>query len=133
MIGKNLPLRSRFLPLGRPCPLGLATGLTGLFLGTVGYLFLMLLPSLRSDMAGIVHGVELGVFSGRLFERDAHIGSKIILSLFRQQSTRESTGLCSDNIVLCALCIFGHELFEFDDAIEEGTVRRDDDATAQWD
>jgi len=129
VIGKNLPLSGSLLSFGRPCPFGLTPSLTGLLLGTVGHLFLLLLPSLGSDVARIIHGVELGVFRGRFFERDAHIGSKIILSLFRQQSPREGTRSCLDNIVFGAVCVFGHLLFELDDAIEEGTVSRDDDAT----
>jgi hypothetical protein len=131
MIGKNLALGGGLLSLGRPRPLGLAARLTGFLLGTVVHFFLLLLPRLGSDVAGVVDGIKLGVFRGRLFECDAHVGSKIILSLFRQQSSRESAGSCLDNVVFGALCIFGHLLLELDDAIEEGTVCRDDDATTR--
>jgi hypothetical protein len=129
VIGKNLPLGGGLLSLGRPRPLILTTRLTGLFLGTVVHFFLLLLPSLGSDVARIIDGVEFGIFSGGFFECDAHVGPKIILSLFGQQSPRESTRSCLDNIVFGALWVFGHLLFELDDAIEEGTVCRGDDAT----
>ena len=131
MVGKNLPLSGGILSLGRPRPFGLAPSLTGLFLSTVGHFLLLLLPSLGSDVARIIHGVEFGVFGGRFFECDAHIGSEIILSLFRKQSPRESTGSCLDSIVFGAVCVFGHLLFELDDAIEEGTVCRGGDATTR--
>jgi len=129
VVGKNLPLSGSLLSFGRPRPLSLAPSLTGLFLGTVGHFFLLLLPRLGSNVAGIIDGVELGVFRGRFLERDAHIGSKIVLSLFGQQSPGESTRSCLDGIVFGAVCAFGHLLFELDDAIEEGTVCRDDATT----
>ena len=122
MVGKNLTMGSGVLPLGRPRALSLATGFTSLFLGTVGHLLLLLLPGLGPDVAGIIDGVDFGVFSGRFFERDAHVGSKVILSLLRQQRPRESTRSCLDHFFFSALWVFGHLLFEFDDAIEEGTV-----------
>lgn len=131
MIGKNLPLSSDLLSLCRPRPLGLTTCLTGLFLSTVGHLFLLLLPSLGSDMAGVIDGINLGVFGGGFFECDTHVSSKIILSLFRQQCPRKSTRSCLDNIVLGALRVFRHLVFELDDAIEEDTVCGDDDATTR--
>lgn len=122
MIGKNLPVGRGVLPFGGPRPFSLATGFAGLLLGTVGHLFLLLLPGLGPDVARIVDGVDLGVFRGRFLECDAHVGSKVILSLFRQQSPRESTRSCLENLFFGALWVFGHLLFEFDDAIEEGTV-----------
>jgi len=131
MVRKNLPLGSDLLSLCRPRPLSLTTGFTGLFLSTVGHFFLLLLPSLGSDVARIIYGVKFWVFGRGFFESDAHVGSEIILSLFRQQSPRESTRSCLDNIVFCAWHVFGHLVFELDDAIEEGTVCRGDDATGQ--
>ena len=131
VIGKNLPMGRGLLPLGRPRPLSLAAGLAGLLLGTVGHLFFLLLPGLGPDVPGIIDGIDFGVFGGRFFECDAHVGSKIILGLLRQQSPRESTRSCLDNFVFGALCVFGYLLFEFDDAIEEGAVCGDDDATTQ--
>ena len=62
VVGKNLPLGIGLLSLGCPGPLGLAAGLTGLFLSTVGHLLLLLLPSLGSYVAGIIDGVDFGVF-----------------------------------------------------------------------
>ena len=123
VIGKNLTLSGGLLSFGCPRPLSLTPSFTGLFLGTVGHFLLLLLPRLRSNVTGIIDGVEFRVFRGRFLECDAHIGSKIILSLFWQQSPRESTGSCLDNIVFGAVCVFGHLLFELDDAIEEGAVR----------
>ena len=131
MVGKNLPLSGSLLSFSCPRPLSLAPSLASLFLGTVGHFFLLLLPRLGPNVAGIKDGVELGVFRGRFLERDAHIGSKIILSLFRQQGPGESTRSCLDNIIFGAVCVFGHLLFELDDAIEEGTVCRDGDATTR--
>jgi len=131
VIGKNLPLCGDLLSLCRPRPLSLTAGLTGLFLGTMGHFFLLLLPGLGSDVAGIIDGVNLWVFGGGLFECDAHVGSKIILSLFRQQSSRKSTRSCLDNIVFGPWRVFGHLVFELDDAIEEGTVCKGGDATAR--
>jgi hypothetical protein len=64
MIGKNLPLSGGLLSLDRPRSFGLATRLAGLFLGTVVHLFFLLLPCLGSDVAGIIDGVDFGVFRG---------------------------------------------------------------------
>ena len=122
MIGKNLPMGRGLLPLCRPRPLSLAAGLAGLLLGTVGHLFFLLLPGLGPDVPGIIDGIDFGVFGGRFLECDAHVGSKVILSLFRQQSPRESTRSCLENLFFGALWVFGHLLFKFDDAIEEGTM-----------
>lgn len=133
MIGKNLPLRGGLLSPRCPCPLGLTTSLTGFLLSPVGHLFLLLLPSLGSDVAGVIDRVKFGVLGGRFLECDAHIGPKIILSPFRQQRPRKSTRSCLDNIVLGTWNVFGHLLFKFDDAIEEGTVSWVDDATRGWD
>lgn len=131
MIGKNLPLCGDLLSLCCPRPLSLTAGLAGLFLCTMGHFFLLLLPCLGSNVAGIIDGVDLWVFGRGFFECDAHVGSKIILSLFWQQSPGKSTRSCLDNIVFGPWHVFWHLVFELDDAIEEGTVCKGGDATTR--